>query len=86
MPVKEQAASTVFCLAEVLAVLGVSQRKLARLMDVEPQHVAKLFKGRIAPKWETAVKIARVLGLSVGTFSPGDPAYVGFFEKERKRK
>jgi transcriptional regulator with XRE-family HTH domain len=65
---KRAIQQTGFDLAGPLAQAGMSQRQLARELDVDEGHVSKLARGTVRPKWATAVAIARVLKLPLEAF------------------
>jgi len=72
--------STGFLLKEVIERLGVSQRQLAKRMGSTQDWLGRIHNGRNAPSWNTVLRIARALEVSVGVFAPGDPAREQFFE------
>lgn len=69
-----------FLLRDVLIKLGVSQRQLAKRLGATQDWVSRLYHGRNAPAWPTAVRIARALGVSVAVFNDNDPARLMFFQ------
>lgn len=69
-----------FDLKSVLERLGLSQRKLARLLGATQDWVGRLHNGHNSPSWTTALRIARVLEVSVSVFVPGDPARDKFLD------
>jgi transcriptional regulator with XRE-family HTH domain len=70
-----------FMLRDVLDKLGISQRKLAKMVGGTGDWIARIYHGRNAPSWPTVVKIARCLGVSVGVFADNDPARLHFFQR-----
>lgn len=70
-----------FLLKDVLLKLGVSQRRLAKLLGATQDWVSRLHSGKNAPAWPTAVRIARALQVSVGVFCDNDPARQAFFQR-----
>lgn len=68
-----------FVLKDVLAKLGVSQRKLAKWLEATQDWVSRIHNGKNLPSWPTACRIAEVLGVSIGVFMPEDPAWRTFF-------
>jgi DNA-binding XRE family transcriptional regulator len=51
-----------------------SQSELAFRAGMHRQALAKLEQGRQGPAWETAIKLARALGVSIAAFDPEEPA------------
>lgn len=68
-----------FQLKPVLMKLGLSQRKLAGLLKCKLKEVSRYAMGHTAPSWSRLIAIARVLGVTLGVFFDGDPAYAEFF-------
>jgi transcriptional regulator with XRE-family HTH domain len=75
-------APTLFELRPVLAKLGMSGRKLAKLLRVPQVQVTRWTTGRYAPAWESVCSIADALGVSLGVFRPGDDAHTRFFRQK----
>lgn len=50
---------------------GLTQEGLARVAGVSTSTVVKLERGPLAPAWETAVKLAAALGVSLDAFKDG---------------
>lgn len=71
---------TGFDLRSVIERLGLSQRKLARLLGATQDWVGRIHNGHSAPSWATVLRIARALEVSVGVFVPGDPARDEFLD------
>ncbi len=69
---------------------GLSQDGLARAAGVSTSTVVKLEHGPLAPSWDTAVKLAAALGVSLDAFKDAPAADVAEGppprEKPRKRK
>jgi putative transcriptional regulator len=63
---------------------GLSQEKLARAAGVSTSTVVKLEHGPLDPSWETAVKLARALGVRLDDFL--DEPTVGPAPKKGPRK
>jgi transcriptional regulator with XRE-family HTH domain len=72
-----------FLLKEVLSTLGVSQYKLAKLMGRTQDWVGRIALEKQSPSWESVVRIARTLNVSVGVFCDKDPASLQFFQRGR---
>lgn len=75
-----------FHLRAVLKRLGMSQRKLAKILDVTQDWVSRIHNDRNLPTWPTAVRIAEALGVSVGVFREGDEAFEKFFKQKAGAK
>lgn len=50
--------------------LGITQAELAERSGISPSHMNKIEHGVECPKFETAVRIAGQLGVSVDTIAP----------------
>lgn len=64
---------------------GMSQKKLAELLDVTPQYINKIVKGQENLSLETICKIERVLGISlieVPAFQASQELEVPMFARE----
>jgi len=79
-------SSVSFLLRPVMERLGMSQRKLSKLLDVSQTHIRRFHSGRYMPSWPSACKIAKTLGVSVGVFLEGDPAHTEFFGEKGGRR
>lgn len=60
-------------LKELREAAGVSQYRLAQLSGLAKQTLSQLEKGSNDPSWETVLKLAKALGVSVAEFAPVEP-------------
>jgi transcriptional regulator with XRE-family HTH domain len=66
---------------------GLTQEALARAADLSSATVAKLERLPMGPAWDTAVKLADALGVSLDAFRDGEaPAAGGEGAKDRRRR
>ena len=57
-------------IAAIRKALGITQAELARRSGISPSHMNKIERGVEQPKFETAVTIARELGVTTDTIAP----------------
>ncbi len=57
-------------IAAIRKALGITQAELAKRSGISPSHMNKIEHGVELPKFETAVAIARELGVSTDTIAP----------------
>lgn len=50
---------------EAIDYSGKNQSDIARELDVEPSHLSRWIKGRVAPSYEILVKIGNLTGVSL---------------------
>ena len=49
---------------------GLTQEKLAEQIGMRPQHLTRLETGGRTPSWETVLRIAKALNVSLDEFLP----------------
>ena len=64
---------------------GLSQDGLARAAGVSTSTVVKLEHGPLDPSWDTAVKLAEALGVSLDAFKDGAAAGAPAAKPEAKK-
>jgi transcriptional regulator with XRE-family HTH domain len=57
-------------IAAIRKALGITQAALAERAGISPSHMNKIEHGVEQPKFETAVRIARELGVTPDTIAP----------------
>ena len=52
--------------------MGVTQEKIANILDVNPSHISNIERGRSHPSLSSLIKIANILECSVDCFISGE--------------